>query len=283
MAQNVQLVVIDPQKDFMDDRDSNLPVPGANADMDRLAKMLDRVGRKIGDVHVTLDSHHLVDVGHPTMWQDAKGNPPPPFTAIMADDIRAGIWTPRNGNTRPRDLGGKTIKEYFIAYAETLQQQGSHVLMVWPVHCLIGSKGHAVQANLAAALERWAKQEFATINYVTKGTNPWTEHYGGLQAEVPMASDPSTGLNTQLLDVLEQADVVAFAGEALTHCVMNTVKQVIDNVDPKLVRKFHLLTDCTSPIPAVPGGPDFPAMADAWIRDMKARGMVTTTSKQFLA
>ncbi len=64
---NVHLLVIDPQKDFMDDRDSALPVPGANADMKRLAKMIDRVGRKLSDIHVTLDSHRVIDVAHPGM------------------------------------------------------------------------------------------------------------------------------------------------------------------------------------------------------------------------
>ena len=83
--------------------------------------------------------------------------------------------------------------------------------MVWAIHCLIGTPGHAVQADLMAALNRWAEANFANINFVTKGTNPWTEHYGALQAEVPMPSDPSTGLNTRLLEMLETADMVVVA------------------------------------------------------------------------
>lgn len=71
MARNVQLVVIDPQYDFMDYPDSALPVPGAHDDMVQLAAMVDRIGNKLDDIHVTLDSHQLVDVGHPT-FQTAK-------------------------------------------------------------------------------------------------------------------------------------------------------------------------------------------------------------------
>jgi len=284
MARNVQLVVIDPQYDFMDYDDSALPVPGAHADMVRLAAMIDRVGGKLSDIHVTLDSHQLVDVGHPTMWVGADGKtPPPPFTPITSDDLRAGIWTPRHANAKPPALGGETIKQYMIRYAETLERQGSHLLMVWAVHCLIGSPGHAVHAGLEKSLNRWAEKNFATVDYVTKGTNPWTEHYGALRAEVPMPNDPGTGLNTRLLEMLEQADIIAFSGEALTHCVMETVKQVATEVDPKLIRKFHFLTDASSPIPAVPNGPDFPAMANAWLKDMVAQGMVLTTTTEFLA
>ncbi|HET6747092.1 MAG TPA: hypothetical protein VFH06_03240 [Candidatus Saccharimonadales bacterium] len=284
MARNVQLVVIDPQYDFMDYPDSALPVPGAHEDMVRLAAMVDRIGDKLSRIHVTLDSHQLVDVGHPTMWVASDGKtPPPPFTPITSDDIKAGIWTPRYANAKPADLGGETIKQYMIRYASTLEAQGSHLLMVWAVHCLIGSNGHAVQADLKASLERWAAKNFATVDYVTKGTNPWTEHYGALKAEVPMPNDPGTGLNTRLLEVLEEADIIAFSGEALTHCVMETVKQVVNEVDEKLIRKFHFLTDASSPIPAVPNGPDFPAMADAWLQEMVGKGMVLTTTLEFLS
>lgn len=287
MAPSVHLLVIDPQYDFMDNPDSALAVPGANADMTRLAAMVDRLGDRLDDVHVTLDSHHLVDVGHPTMWVGADGiTPPDPFTAILSDDIRNGIWTPRFANAKPPALGGETVKEYMLHYSSTLEEQGSYLLMVWTVHCLIGSRGHAVQDDLMAALNRWAAGNFANVNFVTKGTNPWTEHYGALMAEVPMPNDPSTGLNTRLLETVEAADMLVVAGEAWTHCFKTSVTQIVDNIDPRLLRKIHVLTDCTSPIPAVPGGGpalDFPAQAKQWQDDMVARGMNLTTSTTFLA
>lgn len=284
---NVQLVIIDPQQDFMDNPDSALAVPGGNADMIRLAAMVRRLGSRLDDVHVTLDSHHLVDVGHPAMWVGQDGRmAPAPFTAIMSDDIRNHIWTPRFADAKPPALGGETVRQYMLRYADTLETQGSHLLMVWAVHCLIGSPGHAVQPDLMESLNSWATTNFATINFVTKGTNPWTEHYGALQAEVPMANDPSTGLNTRLLETLQAADMVAIAGEAWTHCVKTSVGQIVDNIDPKLVRKLYLLTDCMSAIPAVPnGGPalDFPAITQKWQNEMVARGMNLTTSTDFLA
>jgi nicotinamidase-related amidase len=269
----VHLIVIDPQNDFMDSPGATLPVPGANADMRRLASLIDRIGGRLDDIHVTLDSHRVIDVGHPGMWRDSDGNVPNPFTIISAGDIESGIWAPRNPGFRAR----------LLDYARTLEKNGNYPLMVWPEHCIIGTSGHNVQADLMAALERWERREFANVDYVVKGTNAFTEHYGALQAEVPDPSDPTTSLNTDFLDVLAQADIVAIAGEALSHCVKSTVTQIADNIGPEQVKKFHILTDCSSPVSAVPGGPDFPAIAQAWLREMEGRGMKLVTSADFLA
>jgi nicotinamidase/pyrazinamidase len=285
----IHLVVIDPQNDFIGMQDgspysvnhtdgtvdlASLPVKGAYDDMTRLATMVDRIGRRLDDIHVTLDSHQDIDVGHPGMWMDQNGNEPAPFTLISAADIAAGIWTTRNPSLRNR----------MLAYAQALESSASHYkICVWPVHCVIGSWGHNVQPILHKSLRRWSVQQFATIDYVTKGSNPFTEHYGALQAEVPDPSDPSTSLNTGFLDVLVNADIVVVAGEASSHCVLKTVQQIADNIGDEHVKKFHLLTDCMSPVPAIPNVIDFPAIAQAWLKDMKGRGMTLTTSTEFLA
>ncbi len=70
-ALKAHLVIIDPQNDFMDiiakagdpvglalpdgtQFRSTLPVPGALADMERVAGLITRVGSKLDDIHVTL-------------------------------------------------------------------------------------------------------------------------------------------------------------------------------------------------------------------------------------
>ena len=270
---NVQLLIIDPQNDFMDLPDSALPVPGAVADMQRVAALIDRVGAKLTDIHVTLDSHRLLDIAHPVWWVDQNGNSPAPFTIISVDDVQNGIWTPRNPAFRQKTLD----------YVKQLDVGGKYPLCVWPPHCLIGGWGHNVQVDLNDALQRWSEKEFAMVDYVTKGSNPWTEHYGALMAEVPDPSDPGTALNTDFLQILAEADIVVVAGEALSHCVKETVQQIADNFDDDQVKKFQILTDCCSPVPAVPGGPDFPAIAQQWLREMEKRGMKLITSDQFLA
>lgn len=279
----IHLVIIDPQRDFMDLPGSALPVPGANDDMSRLATFIGRVGRKIEDIHVTLDSHRIIDIAHPAMWQNQDGQPPDWYTIITTEDIRSKIWLPRNANAKPQDLGGKTIGEYALWYAEQLEVNANYPLMIWPPHCLIGTPGHNVHPELMASLLDWETKRFASVDFVTKGTNVWTEHYGALQAEVPMASDPDSGLKTQFLEILASADIVVVAGEALSHCVKSTVTQIADNIGVEHVKKFYILTDCTSPVAQPPGGPDFPAIAKAWLKEMEGRGMTLTTSTTFLA
>jgi len=277
-AMKVHLVIIDPQKSFMDDADSSLPVPGANKDMDNVARMIKRIGKKVEDIHVTLDSHRVIDVGHPGMWRNQNGDSPAPFTMISADDIKNGIWRPRNEHMRLSELDGKTLGEYMLAYVTKIKNS-----MVWPEHCVIGTPGHNVQANLMEALLDWERREFMNVDYVVKGTNPFTEHYGALMAEVPLPSDPSTGLNTSFLKIMNDADIVALSGEALLHCLKTTVLQIIKNISPDLIKKLHLLTDCSSPVPAAPGDPDSRTVGDVWLREMEARGMNLTTSDAFLA
>jgi nicotinamidase-related amidase len=267
-------VIIDPQNDFCDISGATLPVPGADADMKRLAAFVDKVGHKLDDIHVTLDSHRLIDVSHPAMWMDQRGMQPKPFTIIPEQDILAGIWTTRNPAHRQR----------MINYAHALKATpGGYDICIWPPHCLIGTWGHNVHTVLNEALQRWSDKEFAMVDYVTKGSNPWTEHYGALMAEVPDPNDPSTGLNTEFLKMLAEADVVAVAGEASSHCVLKTVTQIADNIGDEHVKKFHLLCDCMSPVPAIPNVVDFPAIAEGFLKDMKRRGMTVTTSVDFLS
>lgn len=286
----VHLVVIDGQNDFMGNDDgtpylvklengkaftATLPVKGAVSDMKRLAKMIDRVGHKFTDIHATLDSHQIIDVGHPDMWRDQNGNSPTPLATIFSsNDLINDIWTPRNSNLRKR----------MIAYELALEgSKNKYPHIIWPEHCVIGTWGHTFQDDFAQAMTRWARKYCANIDLVVKGVNPYTEHYGALMAEVPDPEDSSTQLNTAFLSVMQDADIIGFAGEASSHCVLTTLQQVVENIGKEHLRKFHLLTDCMSPVAPVPGvTPDFPAIADQFLKEMAVEGMTLTTSTEFL-
>ena len=268
------LLIIDPQNGFMDIDGAALPVPGANDDMDRVADLINRVGSRFEDIHVTMDSHHPVDIAHPIWWQDQDGNPPPPLvTIVSADDVDSGVWQARNLGVRDRSH----------EYVRTLAVGGKKQLCVWPPHCLIGSRGHNFQEKLGQALREWEEREFATVNVLTKGSNPYTEHYGAFMAEVPDPDDPTTGLNTERLQMLAGADIVFVAGEASSHCVMESVNQIADNIGDEHLTKFHLLTDCMSSVAAIPNVIDFPALTEVWLKEMESRGMVLTTSVEVFA
>jgi nicotinamidase/pyrazinamidase len=265
---DIHLLVIDPQIDFCDPDRGALYVPGAEADMTRLAALVDRLGPRLADIHVTLDSHHPVDIAHPVFWRDPSGAPPAPFTQITAADVKAGRWSTTLPGARKRAL----------AYLEALEAGGRYPHVVWPPHCLIGSRGHNVVPELFAAFARWEDDRFAVVDYVTKGSNLWTEHFSAVQAEVPDPADPDTQVNTRLIDTLERADLVVLAGEAGSHCLANTVRDIAASFsDPRYVEKMVLLIDATSPVPG------FEPLQDDFVREMTALGMRTATTADLLA
>lgn len=278
MAMKIHLLVIDPQNDFCHP-DGSLFVPGADKDMDRLSLMVSRLKNKLADIHVTLDSHQEIDISHPSWFVDADGNHPPPFTLISSSDLRDGIW-----RTTTRVVHDRTLK-----YLEELERKGRYPHTIWPVHCTIATQGHNVHSDLRDAISEWTSR-FALVDYVTKGSNPYTEHFSAVQAEVPDPADPTTQLNARLVQTLEDADVVLLAGEALSHCLMSTVRDIVDNFsNPEYTKKCVLLEDATSSVPSAraPNGEiipaaDFERFGAQFITDMRNRGMQITTSDQFL-
>jgi nicotinamidase-related amidase len=263
----LHLLIIDPQNDFCDLPVSYLPenpamrtahapalpVTGAHQDMLRLAGLINRGRQGISAITVTLDSHHRYDVAHPTFWVAGDGAPVAPFTQIAAADVRGGKFSPRDPAARERTL----------AYLDALEANGRYQLMVWPVHCEIGSWGHSVHEDVREAYNHWEDQKLGVVEKITKGSNPWTEHYSAVMAEVPDPQDPATQLNQKLIDSLSSADLVFIAGEASSHCVKATTEHIADHIDPA---RLVLVTDCMS---AVTG---FDGQYKDFIQRMQQRG-----------
>ncbi|SEH08486.1 cysteine hydrolase family protein [Candidatus Venteria ishoeyi] len=262
---NLQFLIIDPQNDFAHP-DGSLFVPGADKDSERLADMIKRHQSKISDIHITLDSHHLLDIAHPLFWIDSKGQHPAPFTCIHADDVDNGKWR----TTHPG------FAQRATDYVQALKQNGRYDLIVWPPHCLIGASGNNVVQPIAEAVGAWEAQ-FAMVDYVTKGSNIWTEHYSAVQADVPDPEDPGTQLNTRLIEVLQEADLLVLSGQALSHCVANTVRDVADNFGDDSIHKMVLIEDTCSPVPG------FEQLGADFLQEMKARGMRTGKSTEYFA
>ncbi|HEY8879099.1 MAG TPA: cysteine hydrolase [Roseateles sp.] len=273
------LLLIDPQNDFCDLPPDwlprspvtgelvqpALPVAGAHADMERAAALVKRLRGEVDAITVTLDSHHRIDIAHPGFWVEAAtGRAPGAFTPITAAQVRAGAYLPRDAAQLDRVL----------AYLDALEAAGRYTLMVWPVHCQMGSWGHGVHAGLQAALDAWADREGRSVEVVTKGENPWTEHYSALQAEVPDPADEDTELNEGLLAELDRFDRVLIAGEAGSHCVRATVEHLAAHLPSGKVNKLVLLTDCISPV----GG--FEAQQAEFLAAMQARGLQLALSTE---
>ncbi|KAA0990577.1 cysteine hydrolase family protein [Dyadobacter aurulentus] len=247
------LLIIDAQYDFCNPN-GTLFVPGAEEDMQRIARLISLDGDKIDSIFVTLDTHKVLDIAHPLFWEDQNGNTVAPFTLITSQAVKAGKWIPRYH------------KEYVIEYLEKLEQQEEFKHFIWPEHCLIGSKGASLDDTLLAAVLAWTHQTGRDYVAVSKGINPLTEHFGVFKAQVPVENAPETDLNRAFLDQLAAFDQVLIAGEARSHCVATSINQIIKYA-PELIPKVIVLSDSMSDVP------NWGYLADQIFEDAAEKGM----------
>ena len=227
-------LIIDAQFDFCHP-DGALFVPGAEQDIDRIATLIQTYPDQIDHIVVTLDTHHSLDIAHPLFWQDSGGNHPAPFTQITGVDVDAGRWIPRFSAEKAR------------AYVHQLEDDGQFTHFIWPEHCLIGSHGAALHDTLFDALKGWSHERNRDYVAVQKGLYHLTEHFGIFRAQVPNPTVPETQLNTALIDDLARFDTIYLMGEAKSHCVANSLKQLLDFA-PGIIPKLTIVTDCMSDV-----------------------------------
>lgn len=217
-----------------------LPVKGAHDDMLRLGGFLKKFHQHISAFYLTQDSHHRLDISHPCWWRKEDGSEVDPFTPISYQDIMDGKYLPKMAYKRSTN------------YVKALEENGEFSHFIWPYHCIMGTWGHNFHFAIGDAI-RIIEGEGKWINFVTKGSNPFTEHFGPWRANIPDPSDSSTQLNQTLLNNFLSYDEVIIAGEARSHCVANGLKQLLEEV-PSLAPKMVLLTDCMSDVPGLPDG-----------------------------
>ena len=153
MEQNI-LLIIDPQMDFCDPYRGTLYVDGAVQDMFRLSDFIEHNKALFDHIIVSLDSHSLYQPFHPDFWvagdsPAAKrnglfynvGENPQPFIDISLDDMEDDIWVPVHRSNFNR----------MVSMFKQLKEHGQ-VLTIWPVHCILGTPGHAVHPRLMEAI-----------------------------------------------------------------------------------------------------------------------------------
>jgi nicotinamidase-related amidase len=236
----------------------------------RVAQLIREGGGGLTQISVTLDAHHRYDIAHPAFWRTGDGGPVAPFTQISAQQVRDRLFLPAASGALPRVL----------AYLDALQQAGRYQLMVWPVHCEIGSWGQNIHAAVRAAYNAWEVVNLQVVAKLSKGSNPWTEHYSAVMAEVPDPQDAATQLNRAFLDTLLPAQQMYVTGEAGSHCVKASTEHIADYLQaqqgkPALAR-LVLLTDCMSPVTG------FEAQQRDFLAAMHERGARLATSAEVL-
>ena len=262
------LLIIDPQNDFVESPrsvsrpDPALPIPGSYQDMKNIAKLIG--AREPSKIFVSLDSHNVLDISHPTFWKKEDGSPVVPFTNISIKDLGT------------KYLVDPSLVDVARVYLEALDRAGiTHT--VWPEHCLTGCWGSNIHPIVGDALHSWERSTLKVPKYIYKGLNPYTEHFSAFKAVVSNM-DESTQFNYTLLDKLtEDRNTIVVVGEASSHCVNETVRHMIDKVEEYLDRvRIILLTDCMSPV----AGCEF--MEQDFLKYASEHGACPMTLNEFL-
>lgn len=261
MFKKTALGIIDPQRCFMDYKRSPLPVPGALQDIKRLRKFISRLMQDINYIFVSYDDHPFDHISHANRWVNAEGNHPEPFTIITLEDYECGIW-------RAAD-----VKDWWWQGEYLRRLNRPHC--IWPVHGQENEWESFIHSGLLTTLSFYHDLQ-KPCDYYGKGMHRDTEQFGLFGADVPFPGAAETEINQKLIDKLNGFDRVIFAGEASSHCVMDSVNQFLANVPTTDWSKVVLLEDCMSPVPS------FESVADDWLADMRAKGIQVTSSTELV-
>lgn len=224
------LFIIDMQNDFCSPAGS-LYVSGSEIDAARLVGFIRRNIASIDQIILTQDNHQVMDIAHPGFWINSDGEHPEPYTMITINDVETGKWK--------AVLNEEEATDYLRKIAET--DEYNHI--IWPEHCIWGSEGAAIYPELMEAVEEWARKG-KMFEVISKGMYPLAEHFGAFRANIPAENVPATQFNLALKEKMEMFDRIFIAGEAKSHCVANTIKQLFDY--PELFPKMVILEDCMS-------------------------------------
>ena len=256
---------------------ASLFVPGAVEDSRRAIEWLYRHLASITTLFLTLDTHSVFQIFHPTSWVDGDGRPPSPFTPISARDVREGRWTPVLADPEVPDPRAAAIE-----YCEKLEATGRYVLTIWPHHALLGGASHALVPALMEAVLFHAVARRTDPVFEIKGTARFTENYSALSPEVRTLGGREVGVfNASLFDRLMAHERVYVFGQAKSHCVLETLRDLereCRRIEPGLLARIFVLEDATSPVPPPPLDPlpaalDFPRVADEAFRRLGEAGM----------
>ncbi len=259
--EKVALVLVDYQHDFVDPT-GTLYVPGSQDDVARLLTWFYANAHKISSVYASLDTHIPFQIFYSSWWKNPKtGEHPQPFTAITEEDVASKEWVPA------------LEPEWSVRYVHALKQGAKKDLMIWPYHTMEGTLGHMLVAPLSEAIAWYSAARDTQPTYIVKGLTPRTEFYGIFGAEIPDPAVPDSGLNVTLLDAVMKHDKVYIAGEAKSHCVLETERQLVSRFanQPELMKRLYFLRDCTSSVkhPAI----DFDALAEEELENMERLGV----------
>ncbi len=257
----IAVILVDYQHDFVDPA-GTLSVPGAQDDVARFLTWFYANADTITTVYASLDTHLPYHIFYSSWWHNPQtGEHPEPFTVITEEDVLSHVWEPVS----------QAEQEWSRLYVHRLRQEARKDLMIWPYHTMQGTLGHMLSAPISEAIAWHSAARSAEPVYIVKGLTPRTEYYGIVGAEIPVSLE--SDLNTALLATVLAYDRVYIAGEAKSHCVLETERQIARFCQnrPELLQRVYALKDCTSSVqhPVI----DFDALAEAELAALQQAGM----------
>ncbi len=230
--ERVLFLGIDVQQDFMDH--GALGVAGAQKDVERMTRFIYDNMEKISNIAVSMDTHTPHQIFHPCWWIDENGEHPAPYTVITLKDLDEGRWRAVINPQASRE------------YVKHLEQDAKKALCIWTYHCMQGTTGAALENQFANMIYFHSVARKAVVQRLVKGQDPMSEMYGIIRPEY----DTKGYMNLEFLNKLERFDKVLIAGEAKSHCVLESIKQILEYYEtrPEVTEKVYVLEDCMSSI-----------------------------------
>ncbi len=265
-SETTAVVLVDYQHDFVDPS-GTLYVPGSQADVARFLTWFYANAHKITTIYASLDTHIPFQIFYSSWWIDPHtGEHPQPFTVITGQDVDNRAWIPL------------LEPEWSLHYVYDLQEKARKDLMIWPYHTMQGTLGHMLVSPISEAIAWHSAARQTQPIYIEKGLTPRTEFYGIFGAEVSDPRSPESSLNVPLIDAVMRHDHIYIAGEAKSHCVLETERQIVERYtsQPDMLRKLYFLKDCTSSVqhPLI----DFDALAEEELASMHKEGVNVVVS-----
>ena len=234
--EGISLLIVDPQRDFVDIEKGALPVKGATEDLKRIIRFIYDNISKLSSIYVTLDTHRYDSIFHPIMWEDYNGNTVSPFTEITLEKIKNDEIIPIYDECIQTD------------YVKKLKWQNSQNLMIWPYHCIYGTDGWLIDKQLSNMLLFFEASRKMYINKILKGQDNFSEMYGVIRPEV--LTEYTKEYDISWVYDIGNSDKIYICGEAKDYCVYESVRQFCEVYcnDRDVTETINVMMNCCSAI-----------------------------------
>jgi nicotinamidase/pyrazinamidase len=262
------LLLVDDQLGFIE-KDRPLAVPGAIDDTRRTIEWIFRNIERLSYIAASLDSHLPFQIFFPSWWIDAATGEllnAFDFTSVTLANLLTKKIKPIFDFDYEYEPGKKMKwSEYYLT---ELEKNHKKQLAVWPYHPPLGAPEHAIEPSLMEAIYFHAGARSSQPHFEIKGSVPQTENYSIMEVEVPYSGNKNAGINNDFLNLLQNFDLIYIAGQAKSHCVLETINSIVHffgTKAPEVLSRVRILTDCMSPV----GG--FETMSDQAFADLTSK------------